>query len=150
MFAHDDGSSPQGKATNPPLAVASSGGRQRPRLLVVSYLAEAALSPRGARTQALLGALSNDWNIELVAGPATKQSPAKGGRRVRPIARAFLSAFLLDKFEPWSWRHLRSLPSADAAYLIAAPFSPLAYSVRSLVRAKVPYVVDVGDPCVLT
>jgi len=128
----------------------ASGTRRRPRLLVVSYLAHAVLSPRGARTQALLGALSDDWNINLVAGPATNPSSAKRGRRIRSSARSFVSAFMLDKFEPWSWRHLRSLPSADAAYLIAAPFSPLAYATRSLVRANIPYVVDVGDPWVLT
>jgi hypothetical protein len=135
---------------SPILSQSDPEDRQRSRLLVVSYLARAPLSPRGLRTEALLEAFRRDWEIELVSGPTANPMAARRAPRVRSLARSTLSMFLLDKFEPWSWRNLRSLPPADAAYLVAAPFSPLAYAVRALVDARIPYVVDIGDPWILT
>jgi len=64
---------------------------------------------------------------------------------------ALLYRVLLDRWEPWSLRHLsRWRPDADAALLIASPWSPVVYASRRLVKAGIPYVVDVGDPWVLT
>ena len=37
-----------------------------------------------------------------------------------------------------------------AAILIAFPWSPVAYAARRLQRAGVPYIVDAGDPWLLT
>jgi hypothetical protein len=58
---------------------------------------------------------------------------------------------LLDKYELWSRRMFRSWsPRADGALLIGFPFSPLVYAARRLRAQAVPYVVDIGDPWVLT
>lgn len=99
----------------------------------------------------LLADLARDWEIELLSG-RSDSSPARAGGRgsVRSIASGFAMSVLLDKCEPWARLRCVSLPSADAAYLVGAPYSPLVYAARSLAKRGVPYVVDVGDPWVLT
>jgi hypothetical protein len=63
----------------------------------------------------------------------------------------FHSSLLLDKYELWSRRRFRSWrPAAEGALLIGFPFSPLVYAARRLAAAEIPYVVDIGDPWVLT
>jgi hypothetical protein len=130
-------------------------GDHRPRLVVVSYLADAPFSPRGIRTRMLLEALRHDWNLELVAGPATRESyptrPRAGTSFARKIGRIAHSSALFDKYELWSrHRFRRWLPDAGAALLVGYPFSPLVYASRRLAECEIPYVVDVGDPWVLT
>ena len=126
-----------------------TGGK--PRLVVVSYLAHAPFSPRGVRTRALLEALAADWQIILVAGPRPSSAPAGVQRRHYPkFVGATANAVLVDKHEPWSVRRFRSWRAeADGAFLIGAPFSPIAYAGRRLRAQQIPYVVDVGDPWVL-
>lgn len=126
-----------------------------PRLIVVSYLAHAPLTPRGVRTRALLDGLRREWTVELVAGPAgtagTSETQQVGRSMVRRTLSLAHSYAMLDRFEPWSWRRFRSWrPGADGALLIGFPFSPLAYAAPSLTSRGIPYVVDVGDPWVLT
>lgn len=128
------------------------GGR---RLAVVSGYALRPLTPRGQRTEWLLKSLERDWDVELFALPPVPPSgdSAAGGGRVpwRRAAGDAVRATLLDKWEPWSVRRFgRWQPQVDAALLIAYPWSPVAYAARRLQRAGVPYVVDAGDPWVLT
>jgi hypothetical protein len=130
-------------------------GERRPRLVVVSYMADAPFAPRGIRTRTLLEALRRDWKIELVAGPTTRDSNAARSRvgtsLVRKIGRIAHSSVLLDKYEFWSRHRFRSWhPDAGAALLVGSPFSPLIYASRRLAESSIPYVVDVGDPWVLT
>jgi hypothetical protein len=127
----------------------------RGRLAVVSLHAHRPLAPRGERTRHLLERLAEDWEIELIAPPATVSTGgAAGSGRSNPARRLAARAVglaLLDKWEPWSAKRLyRWRPQADAALLIGHPYSPLVYASRRLARARVPYVVDVGDPWVLT
>jgi hypothetical protein len=125
-----------------------------PRLIVVSYLTHAPFSPRGVRTRALLFRLRRHWAVELVAGPSSSgtadsyQVRRSLGRRALSLLR---SSTMLDRVEPWSWHRFRRWqPAADAALLIGYPFSPLTYAARVLSSRGIPYVVDVGDPWVLT
>jgi hypothetical protein len=125
------------------------------RLIVVSYMANAPLSPRGIRTQKLLEALRRDWSIELIAGPTSRAQGSDRARVRRPLYRKTFrfahSVLMLDKFEPWSRRQFRSWwPDAAGALLIGFPFSPLVYAARRLAERGIPYVVDAGDPWVLT
>jgi hypothetical protein len=125
------------------------------RLAVVSGYALKPLTPRGQRTQWLQKSLGQSWDVELTALPA--QAPngsaaAGSGRAVwRRAAGDAVRTALLDKWEPWSLRQLgRWEPEVDAGLLIAYPWSPVTYAARRLHRAGVPYVVDAGDPWVLT
>lgn len=126
------------------------------RLAVVSGYAARQLTPRGQRTKWLLECLGRDWDTELFALPPQPSSggPASPGSGRAPLRRAAGDAvrtLLLDKWEPWSVRRLGCWrPRVDAALLIAYPWSPVAYAARRLRHAGVPYVVDAGDPWVLT
>jgi hypothetical protein len=125
------------------------------RIIVVSYLANAPFSPRGIRARAVVEGLRHVSSVELIAGPADKSqssaSPRVGRRPLRKALHFVHSSFLLDKFELWSRRRFASWrPRADGALLIGFPFSPLVYASRRLVEAGIPYVVDAGDPWVLT
>jgi hypothetical protein len=126
-----------------------------PRLIVVSYMANAPLSPRGIRTEKLLEALQRDWYIELIAGPTSRVPDSDRAHVRRPLYRKTFrfahSALMLDKFEPWSRRRFRCWrPDAAGALLIGFPFSPLVCASRRLAERGIPYVVDAGDPWVLT
>jgi hypothetical protein len=128
---------------------------RRPGLVVVSYLADAPFSPRGIRTRTLLEALRHDWKVELVAGPAARKPYATRPRvatsLVRKIGRIAHSSVLLDKYELWSRHRFRSWhPDAGGGLLVGYPFSPLVYASRRLAESGIPYVVDAGDPWVLT
>lgn len=129
-------------------------GAELPHVVVVSYLAHAQFSPRAVRTQALVEALRTRSDVELIAGP--QQAGAAGRPHVRrSLLRKTLnyahSSVLLDRFEPWSWRRFHGWhPQGAGAILIGFPFSPLAHAARRLEAARVPYVVDVGDPWILT
>jgi hypothetical protein len=127
----------------------------RPSLVVVSALAHEPLIPRGDRTREIVAALRDDWSVELVAKPTdgldSSRSPQVGRTLVRRALNYAHSSLLLDKFEPWSLRRFGSWrPRADGAVLIGYPFSPLVYAARRLAASEIPYLVDVGDPWVLT
>ena len=114
------------------------------------------MTPRGQRTRRVLAALEPDWDVSMVAMPGKPTLAKPGGAtpRYAPIRRVALVPLrrtLLDRWEPWSIRNLaRWRPEADAALLIAAPWSPVVYAARHLVKAGIPYVMDVGDPWALT
>ena len=125
------------------------------RLAVVSGYASRPLTPRGQRTRWLLEGLGRAWDVELLALPPQPPAAAAvpGGGRVpwRRAAGDVVRTLLLDKWEPWSLRRLgRWKPRVDGGLLIAYPWSPVVYAARRLRAAGVPYVVDTGDPWVLT
>ena len=127
--------------------------RSARRLAVVSYLANDPLTPRGTRTKALLKALARDWEIELHASSAMHAAPHRrwAVRRARKVVARVTKRLILDPQEAWSARSFRSWrPEVDAALLIGWPMSPVAYAGSRLREAGIPYVVDVGDPWVLT
>lgn len=113
------------------------------------------LSPRGQRTQTLEEVLSTRGEVERVGGAVPAWLAGDGERRksswYRRAARVFVSTILVDKFELVARRRLgRWQPSVDAAVLIGFPWSPLAPAARKLSAADIPFVVDVGDPWVVT
>jgi hypothetical protein len=130
----------------------------RPHLSIVSGYGNDRVTPRGQRTRWLAGALEEEWDVDLIAMPGKTSSAAPGGttsRRAaaRRLAARLLYKVLLDRWEPWSVRRLASWRpdrGTAGALLIASPWSPAIYASRRLVRAGVPYVVDAGDPWVLT
>ncbi len=126
------------------------------RLAVVSGYASRRLTPRGQRTQWLLESLGRDWDVELFALPPQPStpgasSPGSGRAPWRRAAGDAVRSLLLDKWEPWSFRRLaRWQPQVAGGLLIAYPWSPVTYASRRLRHAGIPYVVDAGDPWVLT
>jgi glycosyltransferase involved in cell wall biosynthesis len=131
------------------------GRRSRGRLAVVSGYAHNQLTPRGQRTQRLIECLRADWAVELTALPSETFKPSDRARPSRAswrkAAGRVVNSTLLDKWEPWSVHRLaRWRPDVDAALLIAYPWSPVAYAARRLRQARIPYVLDAGDPWALT
>lgn len=135
------------------------------RLALVSGHAHVPFTPRGARTRVLARALESRWSVEVI-GPAGEPAthapaghrdrspglwPALGGM-ARGAARALAECALLDKWEPWALQTVgpRWRPAADGALLVAYPFSPAVHAARVLERTGIPYVVDAGDPWILT
>lgn len=134
----------------------STKGRSRPRFVVVSGYGNEPLTPRGQRTKWIVEALSKDWEVELIAMPK-RRSPAQPGgssprrARLRQLAASLAFRMMLDRWEPWAIKNLRKWrPRADAALIIASPWSPAIYAGRRFAKAGIPYVLDVGDPWVLT
>jgi hypothetical protein len=125
------------------------------RLAIVSLHAHRELAPRGERTRRLAESLGREWDVEVVAPPPAVPTGGAAGQgrssRARRLAADVVGRTLLDKWEPWSVKRLaRWRPDVDAALLIGHPFSPVVYAARRLAAANVPYVVDSGDPWVLT
>jgi hypothetical protein len=116
------------------------------------------MTPRGQRTAHLVEALRKDWSTELISfGPDDGGGGGSGGSGggplagLRPLVGRATRAILYDPREPWSIRRFaRWEPQADAAVMVAAPWSPPAWAGRRLRAAGIPYVLDVGDPWSLT
>ena len=142
------------RTARPAGAPTPAGRESRPRIVVVSYLAHSPYSPRGIRTRAVVEALQRKCSVELIAGPEERSDsvqPRVGRSLARKAVNFAHSSVLLDRFEPWSWRRFHTWhPGGAGAILIGFPFSPPAYAARRLELAGIPYVVDVGDPWVLT
>jgi glycosyltransferase involved in cell wall biosynthesis len=123
-------------------------------LAVISYAAREPFSPRGRRTTALLESLERDFAVELHASPAPPRAAHRTfswAPRVRQSAKSLSERVLMDKYERSSRQHFcRWKPNVVGALLIGFPFSPLAYAAHRLRIHSVPYVVDLGDPWVLT
>jgi hypothetical protein len=125
-----------------------------PRLAVVSYLGCDPFTPRGMRTRALVEALGRDCTIELHSAPSSLAPAPQPGtwlRHARKVIRMGRERVLLDKQEIWSYLHFRAWkPKVDGALLVGLPMSPLVYASACLYTRGIPYVVDVGDPWMLT
>ena len=131
----------------------SAAPDHRPVLHVVSYLAHDQFGPRGVRTRHVITALARDWEVDLISGPPPRASTERSvGRRAWEYGLYVAHARLaIDRYETWSLRRLTTWrPRGRFALLIGYPFSPLAYGARALRRQGVPYVVDIGDPWILT
>ncbi len=102
----------------------------------------------------MIGALEGEWSVELYASDtplrvAPRSHPAV--RTVRGVLRRAGERTALDKHERWSRRRFGGWwPDVDAAVLIGLPMSPLVFAGVRLRMREIPYVVDVGDPWVLT
>jgi hypothetical protein len=123
----------------------------RPRILVVSYHAANPLTPRGARTLAVVRALCENVDVHLLSG-SPPAAPRTWGDRLRDRALWEVGArWLLDPYEPWSWRVLRrDWTGLDGALLVGYPFSPVVAAAQGLRRQRIAYVVDASDPWALT
>lgn len=114
------------------------------------------LSPRGQRAQHLVNALKGYGTVEKLGGDKIPRWLAGNSTRTksswyRQLAHRLVHSVLVDKYELSVWRELHSWePAADAAVLVAFPFSPLSLAARKLKQRRIPYVVDVGDPWILT
>jgi hypothetical protein len=114
------------------------------------------LSPRGQRTQHIVNALKCYGQVERIGEKDLPQWLAGDGARTksswyRRLARGLMFRVLIDKFEIAARRSLRRWsPQIDAAVLVGYPCSPLPFAARKLVRRRIPYVVDIGDPWMLT
>ncbi len=127
----------------------------RGRVVVVSGFGRDPMTPRGQRTRRLVECLERSLQVELVALPAATFAGGATPARGRPLWRRALGgvmhSFFLDRWEVWSLRRFAGWrPEADAALLIATPWSPVARAARVLRRRGIPYVVDVGDTWALT
>jgi hypothetical protein len=114
------------------------------------------LSPRGQRTEHLINALKRHGQVERVGEKNIPQWLAGDGGRTRAswyrrLARVLMSHVLIDKYEITARQSLRHWsPNIDAAVLVGYPCSPLPFAAHKLVRCNIPYIVDIGDPWVLT
>lgn len=135
------------------LGAGASGAR--PRLVLVAPLANNQMTPRGQRAAHLAEALGRNWDVEVVALPATTATrnavPPSRQALWRRAAGRLAKAVLLDKWEPWAIRRFaRGRPEADAAVMVCAPWSPTTHAAPVFAKAGIPYVVDTGDPWALT
>jgi hypothetical protein len=113
------------------------------------------MSPRGQRTQNLMEELGKRWDVELVALPPEtfggRDAPVSRQPFLRRVLGSSMRSVALDRWEPWAARRLRRWnPDVDAALLVGYPWSPVTRAARELARRGIPYVVDAGDPWVLT
>ena len=127
----------------------------RGRLAVVSGLAHNSMAPRGQRTQNLVEELGKRWDVELVALPPEtfggRDAPVSHQPFLRRVLGSAMRSVALDRWEPWAARRLRRWnPDVDAALLVGYPWSPVTRAARKLARRGIPYVVDAGDPWVVT
>jgi hypothetical protein len=127
----------------------------RGRLAVVSGFGHNSMAPRGQRTQNLVAELSARWDVELLALPPDSFTASDAAVSRKPLWRRAIKPILhsvaLDRCEAWAIRHFRRWrPEVDAALLIAYPWSPVTRAASRLGRSGIPYVVDAGDPWVLT
>jgi hypothetical protein len=121
--------------------------------IVVSFARGGRFSPRVQRTAHLVNALDRefDFRVERIPShPGHRMGPFKAAL-ARRVAWRGLRPLVLDSFEvPARWAMRGWKPSARGALLIGWPFSPVYIAASHLVAAGIPYVVDAGDPWVLT
>lgn len=134
-----------------------TAARPHDRRVIVASFAEFAgdhpTSPRIQRTAHLVSALERQFDFRVTrvpgkpgqaAGPANATLPKRGARKA-------LAPLVLESVEIPARLAMRGWkPSGRGALLIGWPFSPMYVAARHLVAAGIPYVVDIGDPWVLT
>lgn len=129
----------------------------RPRVALVGWNVNS-LSPRGQRLAHLYSALQSDFEVQRVCrrgATPPSENQANGELVVDKVRHVFgrflVRHLLLDRTELSAvasflcWR-----PEVEAAVLVGFPFAPIAYAARWLAHNEIPYVVDIGDPWVLT
>ena len=118
----------------------------KPSLVIVAFAADRPLAPRGERALAIADAAERIADTEVIC----PMGRAGVRRRLRQLTH-LVSPVVLDAWEPEAWwmlRRRRQRP--DGALLVGFPFSAVYWGARWLVREGVSYVVDAGDPWVLT
>ncbi len=114
------------------------------------------IDPRGQRAHHLERGLAAFGAVERVGADGTSAVTAGDtlratGSRWRAWLRGTTAQVLLDKHEVEARLALaRWRPEVDVAVLVGFPFSPLPFAARRLAERGIPYVLDVGDPWVLT
>jgi hypothetical protein len=124
--------------------------------IVVSFAelaGELPISPRIQRTAHLTAALEREFEFGVARVPDHLGPASHPSRKSVPrgLARKALSPLVLDHLEIPARVVMRGWqPSGRGALLIAWPFSPIYIAASHLVAAGIPYVVDIGDPWVMT
>ena len=121
--------------------------------IVVSFARGNPLWPRVQRTNHLVAALEGEFKLQVqrVPGPAADGVSTYEATLPARVARKALRPMLVDPFEVTARSALRGWhPSGTGALLIGWPYSPISVAASHLVAAGIPYVVDSGDPWVLT
>ncbi len=111
------------------------------------------ISPRIQRTAQLTAALEQEFEFRVERVPENLRQAELSSQESRPrgLARKALGPFVLDRLEIQSRRAMRGWkPAGRGALLIGWPYSPICLAASRLAAAGIPYVVDVGDPWVLT
>jgi hypothetical protein len=114
------------------------------------------ISPRGQRTEHLINALELYGQVERLGAENIPQWLAGDSERTksswyRRLARNLMYSALIDKYEIAVRRSLhRWSPKVDAAVLVGYPCSPLPFAAQKLTYHRIPYLVDIGDPWMLT
>ena len=119
------------------------------RIAVVSFLASDGSTVRGLRTQRVVASLRRRASVEVVEG---RGHPKFSMTPLARLWRLLAKQVVLDHLEigaRWQLRKIR-WDSYDAALLIGYPYSPMILAADRLAESGVPYVVDIGDPWVLT
>jgi glycosyltransferase involved in cell wall biosynthesis len=123
--------------------------------LAVVQLPISPLGPRARRAAELAKALEREW--EIIRWPPNTNpigrsgSSSRAAQGTRALLRSVAGALLLDRHELRCRRALRQFPADVAgAVLVGPPFSPVAVVARALAAQGAPYVLDIGDPWVLT
>jgi hypothetical protein len=136
---------------------ANGGGTPSARRAIVVSFAEFAgdlpISPRVQRTAHLTAALEREFDFRVEGMPEHlgRAGQTNRGSLPRGLARKALGPFVLDHLEIPARGVMRGWkPSGSGALLIGWPYSPIYLAASRLVAAGIPYVVDVGDPWVLT
>jgi hypothetical protein len=118
----------------------------RPSLAIVALAADLPFSPRGDRAHAVAAAASRVTEAELI-GPSGHAGARRQLRRLAHIG----APRILDPWEPEAWWMLRRRRTRPhAALLVGYPVSGIYWGARWLVRERISYVVDIGDPWALT
>jgi hypothetical protein len=132
------------------------GERADRRAIVVSFAEFAGdlpFSPRIQRTTHLVASLERQFDLQVERVPGQPGQAAHQTKESVPraLARKALAPLVPEPVEVPARLALRGWkPSGRGALLIGWPYSPLSVAASHLVAAGIPYVVDVGDPWVLT
>jgi len=121
--------------------------------IVVSFAPGDSFSPRVQRAERLVTALERDFDFQVERVPSLPSHAvgALGTTLPRRAMRRALRPLVLDRFETPARLRMRGWkPSGRGALLIGWPFSPVYIAASHLVAAGIPYVLDAGDPWVLT
>jgi hypothetical protein len=114
------------------------------------------LSPRAQRTAHLVSALKPYGAVERIGGENIPQWLVGDSQRTssswyRRRAKAVVDWGLMDKYEIVARQTVRRWsPNIDAAVLVGHPYSPLPFAAQKLAQHGIPYLVDTGDPWMLT
>jgi hypothetical protein len=127
--------------------------RQAILVSFAEFAGDLPISPRVQRTAHLTTALEGELEFPVARVPdhlGQALQPAEESL-ARSLARKALGPLVLDPLEVPARRVMRGWkPSGRGALLIGWPYSPISVAASHLVAAGIPYVVDIGDPWVLT